>query len=87
MQYSENIFRKISTSIMQHRSVNIVGKLVEAISNSTDCINVPEITYNHAACFLSAYIITFLCMILLDPGVVLLYLPVLSLNYKLTIVL
>ena len=34
---------KIPTSNIQHRSVNIVGKLVEAISNSKDCINVPEI--------------------------------------------
>ena len=34
---------KISTSNIQHRRVNIAGKLVEAISNNTDCINVPEI--------------------------------------------
>ena len=34
---------KKSTSNTQHRSVNIVGKLVEALSNSTDYINVPEI--------------------------------------------
>ena len=39
----EIFFGKISTSNIQHRSVYKAGKLVEAISNSTDCINVPEI--------------------------------------------
>ena len=34
---------KIYNSNIQHRSVNIAGKLVEAISNSTYGINVSEI--------------------------------------------